>query len=132
VLILQRIDQIVEVLDVVGPRICQCVRVKLPERLVDSFEVKCLILRLSAHLRPFLIDDLELLLPNFIVDHELWVVVPEEGFENSNFSVFTSEPFGLKGRHHQKLYEVIVQNFSQIDLPGENIPPESDFQLVHH
>ena len=85
----------------------------------------------SPDLRP-LINSLQLSLPSFIVKHKLRVVVPQEGLKDRDLRVFTSDALRLQSCHHEELYEVVVRDLPQIDLPIDHIPPESYLHLVHH
>ncbi len=112
VLILKRIDQIVEILNEIRARVWRRVRVQLSERIVDCLKVKDLFFHLFSPDLRTLIDLLELSLPSFIVDHELGVVVTEEGLEHSYLVFFARDSLGLERRHHEKFDEVVVWHLS--------------------
>ena len=74
---------------------------------------------------------MQLAFPNLIVYHELGVVVSEEGLVNAHERGLAGHTLGLEGSHHEKLDEVLVRDFTHVDLSVDDAP-HSDLKLIHH
>ena len=73
----------------------------------------------------------KLSLPSLIVDHELGVVVAEEGLEDLYDGGIVCHPLGLQGSHHEHLDQVLGHHLLQVDLSIDDVPLR-DLELVEH
>ena len=111
----------VQVLLMIGLMWHEAIIVDVPKRIINLFEVD----------DAFFCEVTELALPSFIVNHELRVVMAEKGLEDINDRGIVRHPFGLEGRHHEHLNEVLSHNLFKVKISIDDVPL-GDLKLIEH